>query len=345
MLNIAKSNHEIVEKTHFKPQETLEFKMTEQKESFSFEVPLELNEKWMMGVTRLEVYNTVYKITIDNKLQIMPTEEQTKECRIATELAPKNASFYDIFVTKFKTEDDEEYNEFVEKTNTFISNSKKLTGKDFNHLQILIEDFNQRQGDQQMTIAAFDIEMDFIEMELPPGVYALDEINNAIKQKIIESGYELVNTRQSINPVLLSSSIEFNIEAVTILLKSILTTSNLIRFNTEMNKFLGFTSTIYDEGTHKSEKSVMITSIDKVHLKCDCVDGSIVNGVREKILYSFNPSSPSGYKVLKSPITLLYKKINKSRLDNIQLFLEDCNHNPVDFNNGTLTFTIQIIKN
>ena len=33
LLNIAKSNQEIVENTHSKPQETLEFKMTKQKES------------------------------------------------------------------------------------------------------------------------------------------------------------------------------------------------------------------------------------------------------------------------------------------------------------------------
>ena len=45
LLNIAKSNQEIVENTHFKPQETLEFKMKKQKESFSIDIPLELPEK------------------------------------------------------------------------------------------------------------------------------------------------------------------------------------------------------------------------------------------------------------------------------------------------------------
>ena len=43
--SIAKSNQEIVEKTHSEPQETLDIKMTKQKESFSFDVPLILNEK------------------------------------------------------------------------------------------------------------------------------------------------------------------------------------------------------------------------------------------------------------------------------------------------------------
>ena len=82
----------------------------------------------------------------------------------------------------------------------------------------------------------------------------------------------------------------------------------------------------------------MITTTDKVHLKCDCVDGSIVNGIREQILFSFNLSAPPGYKIIKEPTTVLYKSINKTRLDTIQFFLEDSNHDSV------LTFTIQIIK-
>ena len=63
LLSIAKSNQEIVENTHSKPQETLKFKMNKQKESFAFDIPLDLPEQWMMGVTSLEVYNTVYNIT------------------------------------------------------------------------------------------------------------------------------------------------------------------------------------------------------------------------------------------------------------------------------------------
>ena len=127
-------------------------------------------------------------------------------------------------------------------------------------------------------------------------------------------------------------------------MKSILSTSNHIVFNSELNNLLGFTKTRYSEGTHKSEKPVMITTTDKVHLKCDCVDGSIVSGIREQILFSFYLSAPPGYKIIKEPNIILYKKINKTRLDSIQFFLEDNNHNPVDFNGETLTFTIHIIK-
>ena len=60
LLEMVKSLHEKEEKTHTKPQETLEFKMTKPKEKFYFDKDLILPEKWMMGVTILQVYNTVY---------------------------------------------------------------------------------------------------------------------------------------------------------------------------------------------------------------------------------------------------------------------------------------------
>ena len=60
--------------------------------------------------------------------------------------------------------------------------------------------------------------------------------------------------------------------------------------------------------------------------------------------FSFNLSAPQGYKNIKDPDIVSYKKMNKTRLDSIQFFLEDSNHDPVDFNPETLSYTIQIIK-
>ena len=68
---------------------------------------------------------------------------------------------------------------------------------------------------------------------------------------------------------------------------------------------MGFTNKDYQAGTHTSEKPVMITTTDKVHLKCDSVDGSIVNGIREQILISINLSAPPGYKIIKESTTVL----------------------------------------
>ena len=117
-------------------------------------------------------------------------------------------------------------------------------------------------------------------------------------------------------------------------MKSVLTTSNSIHFNYRLNILLGFTNKDYPSGTHTSEKPVMIATTIEIHLKCDCVDGSIGNGIQQ-ILFSFNLSAPPGYKIKKESTTVLYKKINKTQLDTIQVFLEDSNHNPVYFNGET----------
>ena len=87
--------------------------MTKQKESFSFDVPLDLPGKWMMGVTSLEVYNTVYNITnSNNKLEIILNDQQLKELDLDSELLVFVEDLYkSYFVKSYK------YSEFIEKVN------------------------------------------------------------------------------------------------------------------------------------------------------------------------------------------------------------------------------------
>ena len=85
-------------------------------------------------------------------------------------------------------------------------------------------------------------------------------------------------------------------------------------------------------GSYKSERPINFSSIDEVHLKCDCIEGSIVNGVREHILYNFALDKPAFQKILKEPKIKLLKKLNKSVLSHIRLYLEDDDHKEVDSN-------------
>ena len=111
--------------------------MTKQKASLSFDVPLVLPEQWMMGVTSLEVYNTVYIITpINNKLEILLKDEQLKSLNIDNQLVMNVEYLYKISDTKF-----------VEKANTFMvdsySKNKKLTREDFDYLKKLYDQINK----------------------------------------------------------------------------------------------------------------------------------------------------------------------------------------------------------
>ena len=279
LLNIAKSNLDIVENTLSKPQETLEFKMNKQKESFSFDIPLELPENWMMGVTSLEVYNSVYNITNkNNSFQIQLTDEQLSG--IDTKLV---MNFEYLHRTKQSNFVGTIYNLW----DTSFKNKKKLLKKD---LDIIKDKFSQYKNEDWLNIdektkslvntiqipsfETIDLPLmnEKIEIELQPGIYELTDLNTAIKQKL--RYYSQANGEFKINGLNTEGALRINIEADTITMKSVLTISNPIYFNSELNKLLGSTMEYYIQGTHISEKPVMITTTDKVHLKFDCVDGS-----------------------------------------------------------------------
>ena len=132
----------------------------------------------------------------------------------------------------YNLENQEAYYEIVKKVNTIIINSysenKKLARKNFKDKKELIEANNQQHTKHPITIPGFEIQDDFFEIELPPGVYELIDLYTAVKNQT-DSGFEL------------------NIEADTISMKSVLTTSNPITFVPELNKLLGFKSKTYSE--------------------------------------------------------------------------------------------------
>ena len=174
---------------------------------------------------------------------------------------------------------------------------------------------------------------------LDPGIYEVIDLNNTLK-------------------LILPDNVKINITIDDIRLKSNLKINQTLIF-TERSFFytiLGFTqsrSYPLDDidshyqiiaGSYKSDKPINITGIDKIHLKTDCIQGGIVNGIREPILYSFALSSPPGHRIYKEPRIKLFKKVNKSVLSHISIYLEDDDHKPVDFHGETISFTCQLIK-
>ena len=97
-------------------------------------------------------------------------------------------------------------------------------------------------------------------------------------------------------------------------------------------------------GSNKSDKPNNITGVDKVHKNCDFFNGSIVNGSRGPILYSFSLSSPPGHKIYILTRILFFKKVNKPVLSHITVYLEDDDLKPFDFRNETICLYCQLIK-
>ena len=131
----------------------------------------------------------------------------------------------------------------------------------------------------------------FITYELTPGIYRIQDISNAIHTF---SGH--------------SEIIQIENEDISMKTKIILKFKNndrgmfglgTLRFD-ERSFFhtLSGSSPYWDykptnsnhgaiPGVYTSDKTLNLCSTNKIHLKCDCIDGSIQNGVRQPILFSF----------------------------------------------------------
>ena len=55
LLSITKNCETLIEQTHRKPDEALEFKMTKPIETFHFKPPVQVKGDWMLGIVNLEV--------------------------------------------------------------------------------------------------------------------------------------------------------------------------------------------------------------------------------------------------------------------------------------------------
>ena len=95
---------------------------------------------------------------------------------------------------------------------------------------------------------------------------------------------------------------------------------------------------------YTSQKILNLSTTNKIHFKCDVIDGSVVHGIRHPILCSFVLDKLPGYKVICELETVRYKKIKKFVLNSITFYLVDEDHKEVDFNGETLTFLLQKIK-
>ena len=66
LLSITKNCETLIEQTHRKAEETLEFTLVKSRETFHFKPLIQTEGDWMIGLVDLEVYNSIFNITEEN---------------------------------------------------------------------------------------------------------------------------------------------------------------------------------------------------------------------------------------------------------------------------------------
>ena len=71
LLSKTQNCETLIEQTHRKAEETLEFKMIKPRETFHFKPLIQVKGDWLIGFTDLEDYKSIFDITEENnKLQL-----------------------------------------------------------------------------------------------------------------------------------------------------------------------------------------------------------------------------------------------------------------------------------
>ena len=207
----------LIEQTKTKPQETLEFKMIKQMQTFSFNPPIILVEegKWLLAVSSLECTNSVFNITNKNNSFsiIIPGHYKTefaekvindlnelyelKSLELHVEEVRKRGNIIKIEDKEYKLSDfDTQKNEILEE----LRNAK------YNDLRDLI--YRMRLSNDEI-IDILDVE--YIPTKrtgysLNPGIYEVVDLNNTLKYILPDS----VKVNVAIDDIRLKSNLKTN---------------------------------------------------------------------------------------------------------------------------------------
>ena len=188
----------------------------------------------------------------------------------------------------------------------------------------------------------------FITYEVTPGIYTIQDISHAVytfggHSEIIQIEYDDISMKTKVILKFVIDETGFGLG--TLRFDEATFFHTLLRFTPYWDYKPTNSNDILIPGVYTSDKIILnLNTINKNHLNCDCIDGSIQDGVRQPILFSFVLDKPAGFKVFCEPETIHYKKINKSVVNTRTFYLEDDNNAEVNFNQETLTFTLQMIK-
>ena len=193
----------LIEQTHIKPQDTLEFKMSKQNQTFHFNPPIQNNGNWMIGLTDLEVYNSIFNITEENKkfeiyrdtstkFGFLKLKDELEEINNFPHIKPEHLQddeigpriIYEFHKLSHEKKDSDGYVMLFlgyAKSNfrDFESYLRIVIGLDEEDIQLISKQYNSH----------------FVTYEITPGIYTIQDISDNIHtfsghSEVIEIGYD-----------------------------------------------------------------------------------------------------------------------------------------------------------
>ena len=217
LLLIKKHTDTLIENTKTKPQETLEFKMNKQMQTYSFNPPINLVEegKWLLAVSSFECTNSVFNITNENNSFsiIIPGHYETE---FAEQIIDDLNKLLELKSLELHVE------EVKKRGNKIKIGDKEYKLSDFDNqkYEILQELKNVKYNDLEDLVyrmrLSYDEIMNILDLRyiptkrtgysLNPGIYEVIDLNNTLKYILPDN----VKISVTIDDIRLKSNLKIN---------------------------------------------------------------------------------------------------------------------------------------
>ena len=262
----------------------------------------------MIGSTHLEVYNTFFNITEENikfELYKFPVEKVggISYEKVSDEIE-KDLDFSDVTATDLQNGIIgpiiiDEYREQVAKRMEDVGYMNILAGYPSSVFQVF-KSYLRTEIDlveDDIGLVLDKIYSSFFTYELQLDIYTFKDLSEALFQILqieypesnSENVFEFDDATRKTKLVVKSGIIAIRFDKKSL-------------FSTIFGFISGWDYKHYNEYT--SQKIVNLSTTNKIHLKCDVFDGSVVNGLRQPILYNFLLDDLVGYRVFSQPETV-----------------------------------------
>ena len=210
LLSITKNCEKLIKQTHRKAEEISEFKMIKPRETFHFKPPIQIQGDWMLGLINLEVYNSIFNITEENKFELyrdtsakfgfLELKDELEDILNISHITNKHLNAEIIgprIIDEFIKLSNEKKNSdgymilllgySASSFRDFESYLRLVIGLDEEDIQLILKEYNSH----------------FITYELTPGIYSIQDISDAIQtfsghEETIQLEYDDISMRTTL---------------------------------------------------------------------------------------------------------------------------------------------------
>ena len=191
LLSITEKCETLIKQTYTKAEETLEFKLTKQRKTFHFKPPIEFQGSWMIGLTNLEVYHSIFNITEENNKVELYTQFLDSEISY-TKLKDDVAEVLGLSDISIEDLEHKKYGPNIIKTDRKLSKEKSQTDgfltKKINFIHSSFRDFesylriSSPLGENDIQLILKQNSSKFITYKFSPGVHTFKDLAEVLSR-------------------------------------------------------------------------------------------------------------------------------------------------------------------